>query len=61
MNNNTKQKVFLNGKEIITDWRNIRIASPDNLQNKTRANESAIKEISKQKTQVNNISATAIY
>lgn len=42
------KKVNIGGKDIITDWRQIKIASPKNLQEKIEANEAAKKEIMKQ-------------
>jgi len=43
------KNVSIGGKNIITDWTQVRIVSPENLQEKVRANETAKKEIQKQK------------
>lgn len=44
----TNKTVFINEKTVITDWRRAKIISPENLQDKTSANELAKKEIEKQ-------------
>jgi len=50
MNNSIANKeVSISGKSVITDWREARVVSPDNLQEKIEANETAKKEIKKQK------------
>ncbi|HYF05569.1 MAG TPA: hypothetical protein VEA59_05340 [Patescibacteria group bacterium] len=50
MNNSiTNKNVSIGGKIIITDWRNARVVSPENLQEKIQDNENAKKEIQKQK------------
>jgi len=41
--------VSISGKTVITDWRTIRIVSPENLQKRIKANDAARKEIRKQK------------
>ena len=43
------KKVSIGGKVVITDWREIKIVSPENLQEKIKANENAKKEVQKQK------------
>ncbi len=42
------KKVSISGKVVITDWREIKIVSPENLQEKIKANENVKKEIEKQ-------------
>ena len=39
----------IGGKNVITDWREVKVVSPENLQEKIEANEAAKKEIKKQK------------
>lgn len=41
--------ISIGGKGVITDWKNARIVSPDNLQKQVKANEGAKTEIVKQK------------
>lgn len=41
--------VSISGKTVITDWKSVRIVSPENLQKRIKANEAAKKEIKKQK------------
>lgn len=43
------KNVSIGGKSVITDWRQAKIVSPENLQEKIKANETAKKEIQKQK------------
>lgn len=54
------KKVSISGKVIITDWRKVKVISPENLQEKIKANESVKKEIQKQKEVVPTSSNTAI-
>ena len=42
------KKVSISGKVVITDWREVKIVSPENLQEKIKANENVKKEIEKQ-------------
>ena len=42
------KKVSISGKVVITDWREVKIVSPENLQEKIKANENVRKEIQKQ-------------
>lgn len=41
--------VSIGGKIVITDWRQAKVISPENLQEKVKANDTAKKEILKQK------------
>lgn len=43
------KNVSIGGKAVITDWRQAKVVSPENLQEKIKANETAEKEIQKQK------------
>lgn len=43
------KNVSIGGKNIITDWRQVKVVSPENFQEKIEANEAAKKEIKKQK------------
>lgn len=43
------KNVSIGGKSVITDWRQAKVVSPENLQEKIEANEAAKKEIKKQK------------
>ena len=43
------KNVSTGGKNVITDWREVKVVSPENLQEKIEANEAAKKEIKKQK------------
>lgn len=43
------KNVSIGGKSVITDWRQAKVVSPENLQEKVEANEAAKKEIKKQK------------
>ncbi len=43
------KNVSIGGKTVITDWRQAKVVSPENLQEKVEANEAAKKEIKKQK------------
>ena len=43
------KNVSIGGKSIITDWRQAKIVSPENLQEKIKANETAKEEIQKKK------------
>ena len=55
------KKVSISGKVVITDWREVKIVSPENLQEKIKANENVKKEIQKQvvvPTTGNNITTT---
>lgn len=54
------KKVSISGKVIITDWRKVKVISPENLQEKIKANENVKKEIQKQKEVVPTSSNTAI-
>lgn len=45
----TNKNVSIGGKSVITDWRQVKVVSPENLQEKIEANEAARKEIKKQK------------
>lgn len=57
------KKVSISGKVVITDWREVKIVSPENLQEKIKANENVKKEIQKQDvapTTSSNI-ATAVF
>lgn len=59
----TNKNVSNGDKTIITDWRQMRVISPENLQGNVRANEIAKKEIQKQKEVVpttSNKIATAV-
>lgn len=50
MNNSIANKdVFISGKSVITDWRQAKVISPDNLQGKIKANKTAKEEIERQK------------
>ena len=50
-NNDLKNKnVYMDGKVVITDWRNVRIISPENVRDSVRVNESARNEVKKQST-----------
>lgn len=50
MNNSIANKnVSIGGKAVITDWRQAKVVSPENLQEKIKANETAKEEIEKQK------------
>ncbi len=42
------KKVSISGKVVITDWREVKIVSPENLQEKIKANENVKKEMQKQ-------------
>lgn len=42
------KKVSISGKVVITDWREVKIVSPENLQEKIKANENVKKEVQKQ-------------
>ena len=55
------KNVSIGGKNVITDWRQAKVVSPENLQKKIEANEAAKKEIKKQKevTPTTNNTATA--
>jgi len=44
----SNKTVSIGGRIVITDWRNAKIISPENLNDKIRANESAKNEIGKQ-------------
>lgn len=52
--------VSISGKTVITDWRQARVISPDNLQEMVKANETAKKEILKQKEVVPTSNNTTI-
>jgi len=54
------KKVSISGKVVITDWRQAKVISPENLQEKIKANENVKKEIQKQKEVVPTSSNTAI-
>lgn len=54
------KKVSISGKAIITDWRKVKVISPENLQEKIKANENVKKEIQKQKEVIPTSSNTAI-
>ncbi len=54
------KKVSISGKVIITDWRKVKVISPENLQEKIKANENVKREIQKQKEVVPTSSNTAI-
>lgn len=41
--------VSIGGKGVITDWRQAKVVSPENLQEQIKANEEAKEEIEKQK------------
>ncbi len=60
-NDKIKQEVSISGKIVITDWRNIKLAPPENLQDKTKVNESAREEIKKQKISANHFSTIMGY
>ena len=45
----TNKNVSIGGKIVITDWRQVKVISPENLPEKIKANETAKKEILKQK------------
>ena len=55
------KNVSIGGKTVITDWKQARIVSPENLQEKVKANETAKKEIQKQKEVVPTSNNTAIW
>ena len=62
MNQSVANKnVSIGGKTVITDWKQARIVSPENLQEKVKANETAKKEIQKQKEVVPTSNNTAIW
>ena len=52
--------VSISGKNVITDWRQAKVVSPENLQEKIEANEAAKKEIKKQKEVAPSSNNTAI-
>ena len=54
------KKVSISGKAVITDWRQAKVISPENLQEKIKANETAKKEILKQKEVVPTSNNTTI-
>jgi len=54
------KNVSIGGKSVITDWRQAKIVSPENLQEKIKANEMAKKEIQKQKEVTPTSNNTAI-
>ena len=54
------KKVSISGKVVITDWRQAKVISPENLQEKIKANETAKKEILKQKEVVPTSNNTTI-
>lgn len=58
MNNACHKNVSISGKIVITDWRKIRIVSPENFQGKIKANENAKNEIKKQKTEQSSSNST---
>ncbi len=41
--------VSISGNSVITDWRSVRIVSPENLKKRIEANDAAKKAIKKQK------------
>lgn len=45
----SNKNVSISGKNVITNWLHLKVVSPENLQEKTEANETAKKEIIKQK------------
>jgi len=48
-NSDLKNKnVYISGKTVITDWREARIISPENIRDSIRVNEAAINEVKKQ-------------
>lgn len=50
MNHSIANKdVSIGGKGVITDWREAKVVSPENLQEQIKANEEAKEEIKKQK------------
>ncbi len=55
------KNVSIGGKSVITDWKQARIVSPENLQEQVKANETAKKEIQKQKEVVPTSNNTAIW
>ncbi|MBT9169202.1 MAG: hypothetical protein DDT19_02556 [Syntrophomonadaceae bacterium] len=57
----TNKNVSIGGKNVITDWRQAKVVSPDNLHEKIEANEEAKKEVKRQKevTPKSNTTATA--
>ena len=55
--------VSIGGKSVITDWLQVRVVSPENIQEKIEANETAKQEIKKQKEVVptsNNIATDEV-
>jgi hypothetical protein len=54
------KNVSIGGKIVITDWRQVKVMPPENLQEKIKANETAKKEILKQKEVVPSSNNTAI-
>jgi len=46
------KEVSISGKSIITDWRQVKVVSPENLQEKIKANENGEQEIRNQKETV---------
>ena len=54
------KNVSIGGKAIITDWRHVKVVSPENLQEQIKANETAKQEISKQKEIVPTTTNTTI-
>lgn len=54
------KNVSIGGKIVITDWRQAKVIPPENLQEKIKANETAKKEILKQKEVVPTSNNTVI-
>jgi len=46
------KEVSISGKSINTDWRQVKVVSPENLQEKIKANENGEQEIRNQKETV---------
>jgi methyltransferase-like protein len=43
------KEVSISGKVVITDWKQIKVVSPENMQEKIKANENVEKEVQRQK------------
>jgi len=54
------KNVSIGGKNVIIEWRQAKVVSPENLQENIKANETAKKEIQKQKEVTPTSSNTAI-
>lgn len=43
------KNVSIGGRVVITDWRDVKVVAPENLQERIKANETARHEVEKQK------------